>query len=664
MGIAADIAIIVVAALIGGLIAQALRQPLIVGYILAGIVVGPFTGGITVGNVDDISMLAELGVALLLFTIGIEFSLKELQPVRRVAVIGAPLQMALTIGVGVGIGYLLGMDTMTSLWFGAAIAPSNTMIALKLLDARGLIGTLSSRVMIGILIVQDLFVMTIMLIIPSVIDFSTGLVGLLWAAARAVLFLAIMYLLGTRAIPRLMLFVARTNSREFFLLTVTALSLGVAYAAYLFGLPFAFGAFLAGLVLSESDYSYQALSAVTPLRDVFAMLFFVSIGMLFDPSFLIVNLVTIGWVVLLVMLSKVLLFVGLVFVFSYRNVTPIAVGLALFQLGEFSFVLANDGLNSGALDMQTYSLILTVALVTILLTPPAFSAVTPLYRLQSRWFRREAVAKINVDDHELRGHIVLAGAGRVGLYVAQVLQQFQLRAVSIELNQMEVDKCRQLGLPVIYGDASQPFVLRAAHVKHAALVLITTPAIATTRAIVQEVRRINPRLHIVARAENVQEMQALHDLGVYEVVQPHFEAGLEIARQALLHLDIAPSDIHRYTDTVRHDLYAPLYESHVRYREIAALQSVHRLMEVSWFVLPKDSLASGRTIGDVHIRSVTGATVVAVVRDGELVTNPASATVLLAGDRLAMLGNHAQLAAFTTLLEAQRIESIEHSGDV
>ena len=200
MGIAADIAIIVVAALAGGLIAQALRQPLIVGYILAGIAVGPFTGGVTVSNIEDITLLAEIGVALLLFTLGIEFSLKDLRPVFKVAVIGTPIQVLLTIAWGAGIGYLLGMDTLTSLWFGAAIAPSNTMIVLKTLSARGLIGTLSSRVMIGVLIVQDLFVMTLMLIIPHIGEFQAGLAGLGWAIVSAALFLGFMYVLGTQAI--------------------------------------------------------------------------------------------------------------------------------------------------------------------------------------------------------------------------------------------------------------------------------------------------------------------------------------------------------------------------------------------------------------------------------------------------------------------------------
>ena len=304
MGIAADLAIIVVAALIGGMIAQLLRQPLIVGYILAGVIVGPYTGGITVSAPEEIALLAEIGVALLLFALGIEFSLKDLRPVRRVALWGTPIQVLLGTVLGFGIGRLLGLDWVASLWFGVALGPSNTMIVLKTLGGRGLLGTLSSRVMIGMLIVQDLCIMAIMLVLPYIGGDSFDGMALLFAILRAGLFLGVMLLVGTRLIPWLMRRIARWESRELFLITVTALGLGVGYAAYLAGLSFAFGAFLAGLVISESEYSHQALGEVIPLRDIFAMIFFVSVGMLLDPAFLVANFVTVAWVVLIVALAK------------------------------------------------------------------------------------------------------------------------------------------------------------------------------------------------------------------------------------------------------------------------------------------------------------------------------------------------------------------------
>ena len=293
---------------------------------------------------------------------------------------------------------------MASLWFGVALGPSNTMIVLKTLGGRGLLGTLSSRVMIGMLIVQDLCVMAIMLVLPYIggDNFDGG--ALLIAVVRAALFLGAMLLIGTRVIPWLMRRIARWESRELFLITVTALGLGIGYAAWLAGLSFAFGAFLAGLVISESDYSHQALGEVIPLRDIFAMLFFVSVGMLLDPAFLLANLGTILWVVLIVVVAKAVIFGGVTRAFGYRNVIPLASALALFQLGEFSFVLAREGLSSGVFGADTYSLILTVALVTILLTPPAFQLTQPLYNLQRRLFRAAPMKTFELPEEGCKPH--------------------------------------------------------------------------------------------------------------------------------------------------------------------------------------------------------------------------------------------------------------------
>ena len=649
MGIAADIAIIIVAALIGGLVAQFLRQPLIVGYILAGVIVGPYTGGVTVGSVDDIARLAEIGVALLLFTLGIEFSLKELRPVRRIALIGTPIQMALTVALGYGIGQWLGLDWVAALWFGAVISTSNTMIVLKTLSARGLMGTLSSRVMLGIFVVQDLCVMGIMLVLPYIGGDAFDLGALLFAIVRAGLFLGAMVLIGTRVIPWLMRRIARWESRELFLVTVTALGLGVGYAAYLAGLSFAFGAFLAGLVISESDYNVQALGEVIPLRDIFAMIFFVSVGMLLDPTFLLANLTTVLLVVAMVVVSKALLFGGLTRLFGYRNVVPVATALALFQFGEFSFVLARVGVTDGIFAPDTYSLILSAALVSILITPPAFGLIQPLYGLQQRFFRAGPMQTFDLPEQGLRDHVVIAGAGRVGQFVAGMLHRLHVPVIAIELNQQRVDECKRDGIPVLYGDASHAVVLQAAAIERAHLALITTPTIKITQMVAQQIRALNADLHIVARAEAIEQLEALHAVGVYEVVQPEFEAGLEIARQALLHLDIPALEVQRYTDAVRHDLYAPIYQLHADYDAVHALEHARRLLEFSWVTLAVNSPLADRTLNEAKIRSQTGATVVAIMRPSGLMINPDPAEKLCAGDVLAVLGNHAAIARFTAL---------------
>jgi monovalent cation:H+ antiporter-2, CPA2 family len=651
MGIAADIAIIVVAGLIGGIIAQRLRQPLILGYILAGVIVGPYTGGVTVVEVHDIELLAEIGVALLLFALGLEFSLKELRPVARVALIGTPIQIGLTMALGYGIGQWLGMSWIHALWLGGLIALSSTMVVLKSLSNQGRMGTLSSRVMIGMLIVQDLAVVPLMIILPQLNDPEAGLPLLGWAALRAALFLLVMVFVGTRLLPWLMRYIAAWNSRELFLLAITAIGLGVGYATYLSGLSFALGAFVAGMVLSESDYGHQALSDIIPLRDLFGLLFFVSVGMLLDPAFLLNNLGVVLVVVGVVALGKGLIFGLLSRLFGYRNIVPLAVGLGLFQVGEFSFVLARVGVATNSIDANLYSLTLTVAIVTMLLTPLLSGFTGPLHALRQRWFPIEPVQTVNLPKAGLHGHVVIAGGGRVGQYVAQVLQRMGLAFVIVELDFRRVEEAKAAGYSVIFGDATQPIVLEAAEVDEARLVLVTVPSVFTAQLVVDAVRLLNPELHIVARAEGLEQMQTLHSHGVYEVVQPEFEAGLEMTRQALLHLKLPISEIHLYTDQVRQELYAPLYESHAEYTSLSQLQNVARLLAVEWLSLPEQNGLVGCTLGECHIRSRTGASVVGVMRNGTFTPNPPVDYRFQAGDWVAVMGSAEQLAAFGELVE-------------
>lgn len=651
MGIAADIAIIVVVALIAGLIAQRLRQPLTLGYILAGVLVGPKIGGITVSDVHDIELLAEIGVALLLFALGIEFSFKELKPVRHIALIGTPIQILLTMGYGYAIGQFLGWDWNSSLWLGGLIALSSTMVILKTLMSQGRMGTLSSRVMIGMLIAQDLAVVPLMIILPQLNRPEIGLPLLGWAALKAIAFLALMFIVGTRVIPWLMTHIAGWNSRELFLLAITAIGLGIGYGTFLFGLSFAFGAFVAGMVLSESDYSHQALSDIIPLRDLFGLLFFASVGMLLDPVYLIDNLSTVLLVVALVSIGKGVIFATLAAIFKYGNVVPLAVGLGLFQVGEFSFVLARVGLSANSISPDLYSLILTTAIMTMALTPFVSGLTAPLYTLRKRWFKREPLQTINLPQTGLRDHVVIAGGGRVGQYIAQVLQRLGLAFVIVELDQRRVEQAKAAKFPTIYGDATQAVVLEAAKIDRACLILITVPSIAITWSVVEQVRQLRPDLHIVARVEGVEQMKMLHEHGVYEVVQPEFEAGLEITRQALLHLNIPATEIHRFTDAVRQELYAPLYEAHDQYQTIAQLQTAARLLDLTWVTLPTDSPFVGRTIEELAIRSQTGISVVGVMRDGKLHPNPQADFCFANGDMVAVMGSPHQIETFEEMVK-------------
>jgi CPA2 family monovalent cation:H+ antiporter-2 len=558
VGIAADIAIIVTTGFLAGVAAHRLKQPLILGYIAAGIVLGPVTGGALISDPHDIELLAEIGVALLLFALGIEFSLKELRPVQKVALLGTSIQILLTIGVAAGVGIALGWPWTDAVWFGGCVSLSSTMVILKTLQSQGKLGTLSSRVMIGMLLVQDLAVVPLLILLPKLTDLRSGLPDLGWALVRSAIFLALMIVVGPRTIPWLMRRVSRWSSRELFLLTVAGLGLGIGFATYKVGLSFAFGAFVAGIVLSESEHAHQALSDVIPLRDVFGLLFFASVGMLLEPRFVQENLLLVLGLAAAVSVTKALLCAGIGRAFGYHNVVPLALGLTMFQAGEFAFVIGRVGVATGSIGTELYSLIMAVTLVTMFLTPFLSRATAPIYGFLKSRRRGEPVLTINIARDQLHDHVVVAGAGHTGRAVARVVGRLGLPLVTIELDQHRVDSCRDAGVAVVYGDASHPIVLEAAGLARACVLLITTPSPVVTYAIARHARQLRPDLHIVARAESDKLAGELRDLGVHEVVVPQMEAGLEMTRQALLHLQVPDQQIERFADEVRREFYRPL----------------------------------------------------------------------------------------------------------
>jgi K+:H+ antiporter len=647
MELVGDLTLVLVAALVGAFIAQRFKQPLIVGYILAGVLVGPFTGGLTVVNTHEIEQLAEIGVALLLFSLGLEVSFRELAPVRTVALAGAAIQIVLTILFGGAIGLALGWSWHTALWFGALISLSSTMVALKTIQAQGRLGTLSSRVMLGILVVQDLAVVPMMIVLPHLSESDSGFLPVVTATLRAVVLLGVILFVATRIVPRLLALVARWNSRELFLLSTTAVALGVGYITWSFGLSIAVGAFVAGMVVNESEYAHQALSDVIPLRDVFGMVFFASAGMLLDPAQVWQHLGTLVLVVVAVIAVKSAILAGVVRVFGYRNVVPLAVGLTLFQVGEFAFVLARVGQSTGALPNELYSLILNTAIATMALTP-AISGLTPAIYARVRSRRpREALEAINIPEAGLANHIVIAGSGRVGRSIADALAELKVPCVLIEFDDRRVQQARIAGLPVIYGDASQPVVLEAAAINRARAILVTVPAFPDVRAIVATTRQLQPDLPVIARADGGEAVRELYALGIEEVTWPEIEAAIEMTRQALLHCNVPAHEILRVASAIRRERYDLAGGDPESGRELMSqIGEVTRQLDFTWVGIPSDSTFHGRTLGELSIRSTVGASIVGIIRAGSLVSNPDSSVRLETGDLVAVLGTRDQIARF------------------
>jgi len=651
MGLATDIILIVVFAFFFGLIAQRLKQPLILGYILAGVFLGPYTSGYTISDVHEIELLAEIGIALLLFALGLEFSFKDLKPVKKIALIGTPIQMLLTIALGYGVGHLMGLDWKSSIWLGALVSFSSTMVILKTLMNQGWVGTLSSRVMVGMLIVQDLAVVPLMIALPELNDPVVGLPKLGIAGLKAIGFLTVMIMLGTRLLPWLLRHIARVGSKELFLLAITAIGLGVGYLTYLVGLSFAFGAFIAGMVLSESDHGHQALSVIIPLRDIFGLLFFSSVGMLLDPSFLVEHFTDVIELLLIISIGKGLIFAAISIVFKYRNVVPLAVGLGLFQVGEFAFVLARLGVSTDSISHELYSLVLTVAILSMALTPLISGLTAPLYRLKQRWFRHEKLDTYNLPHTAPEHHVIILGGGRIGFQTARILQRLHQAHVVVECNQRRFEQLKKADLPVIYGDAEQEIVLEAAGLHSAALLVVTISDCVTRQEAVKVAKSINEDIKIIVRTAGDDDFKVMKELGVSEAVLPDLEGSLEIVRQALRYLDVPLTTIQHQTEKVRQELYSALSTQPEGYTMLSQLRGAEQQFDLQWVKLPKDSPLSERSIAESNIRRLTGASIVGVVRNENLFSNPDANQVLLHGDLIAIIGNDEARTNFLLLVK-------------
>jgi CPA2 family monovalent cation:H+ antiporter-2 len=557
LGIAADFVLIVIAGLVGGLLARALRLPLLVGYVAAGILVGPYTAGPRVVQVHDIERLAEIGVALLLFSLGLELSFRDLQPVRRIALIGGPIQILLTCAVAaVAAAKALAMPAAESIWFGAMISVSSTVVVLKTLSAAGVTSTLASRVMIGLLVMQDLAVVPMLVILPQLGD-ATHIFGKLARSIgiAAVLLIAVVFL-GTRLLPRLLRLVLSWGSRELFLVSIVAIGVGVGYASQSVGLSFALGAFIAGLVLSESEFSHQALSDVVPIRDIFGLLFFVAVGMLLDPRYVLSHPARVAFVVLATMLGKALIIGGLARAFGYVNMAPWIVGLGLSQIGEFSFVLARAGAGSGLISQSTYDLALTCTVLTMGFSPLVSRLALPLGRAWQAWRKPTRPPQpLELTNGVLHGHIIVAGYGRSGKAAAHVLRRAGIPLIVVELNHADFRDLTADGLAGVWGDITGSEILKAAQIETARLLLLTVPDPGTVHLAIQRARQANPSVVIVARAARLDHLAELRELGVDAVVQPEFEGGVEMVRQALLRYPCDDRTASRLVSEIRNEFY-------------------------------------------------------------------------------------------------------------
>lgn len=633
MGIAGDIALILIACLFFALIAQRLGFPLILGYIVGGVVLSPDTFGPAVKNLHEIELLADIGVALLLFTVGLEFPMEKLRPVRHIALIGAPLQMLAVGAWGYMLGRLVGWDGQQSLWFGALITVSSTMVVLKVLMSRGLMETLSSKVMLGILVVQDIAVIPMMILLPAVGNLEEGMAAMGVALVRAIIFVALMLLVGTRFLPWLLARVVRWESRELFIIVVVGIGLGVGYATYLVGLSFAFGAFLAGIVLSRSEYSHDALSDMIPLREVFSLIFFASVGLILSPSFLVSHLGLVLGLVFAVLLGKGVLMAVITRAFGYKRIIPLAVGLSMPQVGEFAFVLARVGRESGGLGQDVYYIVICVAVITMALTP--FSS-QPSYRLYTWWQGKSEPEALPAEQQgpNAAGKPVLIGYGNQGRFIGGLLHEIGHPPLVLDSDFERIQHAKDSGFETLCAEATSDDVMEKLELSKASLIVVSISDRFTSRTVAEKLKAAGgPPLIVVALTpEHLAELQ---ELGVDEAVLAPLETGLEMVHQALLRLDYEEIDAHAIIDGVRQNHYK-ISPKIATYIDLAGLR-------MEWVDLT--GKRQGR-LDELNIRTETGASIVAVVRDGKLRAETGPSFRIMTGDKIAVVGNRSQRAAF------------------
>lgn len=516
--------------LIFGMIAIRLKLPALVGYLAAGVLIGPATPGF-VADVSLASQLAEIGVMLLMFGVGLHFSLKDLLDVRRIALPGAILQISVATAMGIGMTHLWGWSLGAGLVFGLALSVASTVVLLRALESRGVLDSMNGRIAVGWLVVEDLVTVLVLVLLPALAGplggKGAGGDDSLWMALGKTLlqvgaFVAFMLLVGRKIFPWFLWRVAKTNSRELFTLSVIAAAVGIAYgSSHLFGVSFALGAFFAGMVLRESELSHRAAEESLPLRDAFSVLFFVSVGMLFDPMVLVEDPLHVLAVVAVIIFGKSIAAMALVLALRYPLNTAITVSASLAQIGEFSFILAALGISLELMPPEGQSLILAGAIISIAVNPLLFAAIEPL----QRWLRKnsELVRKLesspdplaelpmSVPHERLTGQVVLVGYGRVGRRIADALTAQGIHYVVAEQNREIVDALRKRDQPAVVGDASEPAVLIQAHIARAAVLVIATPDTFHVRAMIEIAKALNPEIRCVVRTHNEQEAELLRE---------------------------------------------------------------------------------------------------------------------------------------------------------
>ena len=637
-----------------------LKLPLIVGLMLTGIAIGPSAFGL-IKEIEAIEVLAEIGVMLLLFTIGLEFSLRRLGEMKRLVLLGGGLQVIVTIALTAGAAIFFGRSIMQSIFFGFLVAMSSTAIVLKSYVERNEVDSPHGKAGIGILLFQDISIVFMLLAVPllggkDIVSFTSIILSL----GTSLLALAVLVLAAWFLLPKFLKQVAHLRSPEAFLLTVVLLCLGMSWVTSHFGLSLALGAFIAGMVLADSDYSHQVTSEVLPFRDVFNSVFFVSMGMLLSVTALIANIGPVVLLVIALILAKAFIIWAIVRILGYPQRIATMTGLGLAQIGEFSFVLAKTGKDTALLPESDYQTFLTASIISMIATPFLIAAAPRIgFFVQSILKDGSADDVENMEDEDihltssggLQQHVIIVGYGLNGRNLARVLRAVGVPYVILELDADVVRRAKAKGEKINFGDATRREVLTHAGVQQAWSLVLAMSDAAAARRTVDLANRLNDKLHIIVRTRYVAEITELYDLGASEVIPEEFETSIEIFSRVLHRYGIPRTVIEQQIARIREQGYEMLRSSALP----AAATSTPTIdlngASTETITLDATSPAIGRNLGELDLRGLSGATVIAVVRKGETKISPGANYKLAEGDTIVLLGSPRKISRAVEIIQ-------------
>jgi len=627
-----------------------INLPGIIGFLIAGMLIGPF-GFNFIKSVNQIGVMAEIGVMILMFTIGLEFSLSQLIRIKKFLLIAGGYQLLITIIVSTIIFLLFGIELNRAIFFSLLVSLSSTAIVLKLLSDKDELGSPHGKISLGILIFQDLAIVPMFLLLPLLSGFSELSSGAIFLKILIVFgVLAGLLLLARFLMPLIVYKIASIRLREAFTIGVILLLLGTAYLTHLFGLSFALGAFIAGLILSESEYNHQIVSETIPFRDAFNSIFFVSIGLLLNIRFVGENLFLLIALTTGIILVKSLVVTVIVLFMKFPVRVAVIAGLSLAQIGEFSFVLAQAGLNFNLFTNQFYNCFLAASIFSMILTPLLIK-LSPIIAGKTSTFEKTKTDKFG-EIQNLHAHVVIAGFGLNGSNLARVLKETGIKYVVTELNPDTVKREKARGEKIIYGDISKEEVLKAVKIEKANIIVYAISDPAVTKMSLKLVKKLNPNIYALVRTRYVNEVDELKKLGADDVIPEEFETALQIFRKVLEKYHIPLNVIMKQTTLLREESYSLLRKEGMDISSFIHLDEILAQGLTETYYVNNDNAHINKNLSEINIRALTEATIIAIVRDGKTISNPSAKETIKPGDTLVIYGTHLSVDQAIDLLDS------------